>query len=58
MLITLLLAYTLMAQSTVTPRTQFLIGEMWPDNNGVHINAYGGGILSHLGRYYWFRINV
>ena len=29
-------------------------GEIWPDDNGVHINAHGGGILFHDGKYYWF----
>lgn len=29
-------------------------GEKWPDNNGVHINAHGGGILEYKGTYYWF----
>lgn len=29
-------------------------GEIWPDNNGVHINAHGGGMLIHDGKYYWF----
>lgn len=29
-------------------------GEIWPDNNGVHINAHGGGVLFHKGKYYWF----
>ena len=29
-------------------------GELWPDNNGVHINAHGGGILFDGGVYYWF----
>ena len=23
----------------------FKPGEIWPDNNGVHINAHGGGML-------------
>ena len=32
----------------------FRPGELWPDNNGVHINAHGGGILFHEGKYYWF----
>lgn len=27
---------------------------LWLDNNGVHINAHGGGILDHDGVYYWF----
>lgn len=29
-------------------------GERWPDNNGVHINAHGGGILHSGDTYYWF----
>lgn len=29
-------------------------GAVWPDNRGQHINAHGGGILYHDGRYYWF----
>ncbi len=32
----------------------FLPGELWYDNNNVPINAHGGGILYHEGRYYWF----
>jgi hypothetical protein len=32
----------------------FYPGEIWKDNNGVHINAHGGGILFHDGKYYWF----
>jgi len=29
-------------------------GEVWPDENGVAINAHGGGILFHDDRFYWF----
>lgn len=29
-------------------------GEIWNDDRGMHINAHGGGILEHKGRYYWF----
>lgn len=29
-------------------------GDIWQDTDGVHINAHGGGILAHAGRYYWF----
>jgi len=29
-------------------------GEHWLDNNHVHINAHGGGILYNRGKYYWF----
>jgi beta-xylosidase len=32
----------------------FKPGQVWPDNNGVHINAHGGGILFHEGIYYWY----
>lgn len=32
----------------------FRPGELWLDNNGVHINAHGGGMLYHKGKYYWF----
>ena len=32
----------------------FRPGEIWPDNNGVHINAHGGGILQQGDTYYWF----
>ncbi len=32
----------------------FKPGEIWPDNNGVHINAHGGGFLYFDGIYYWF----
>lgn len=35
-------------------RTIFQPGNLWPDNNGVHINAHGGGILFYDGIYYWF----
>ena len=32
----------------------FTPGEIWPDNNGIHINAHGGGIMFFDGTYYWF----
>lgn len=32
----------------------FKPGEIWEDNNGVHINAHGGGMLHYDGKYYWF----
>jgi beta-xylosidase len=39
---------------SLTQLVEFCPGEVWPDNNGVHINAHGGGILFHEGVYYWF----
>ncbi len=35
-------------------RTSFKPGIPWPDNNGVHINAHGGGVIFHAGFYYWY----
>jgi hypothetical protein len=32
----------------------FTPGELWADNNGVHINAHGGGVLFKDGVYYWY----
>lgn len=32
----------------------FFPGELWLDNNNVHINAHGGGIIFDKDRYYWF----
>ena len=29
-------------------------GAVWPDNNHVHINAHGGGMLVHDGQIFWF----
>jgi hypothetical protein len=33
---------------------RFVPDTVWPDNNGVHINAHGGGVLYHKDTYYWF----
>jgi Glycosyl hydrolases family 43 len=29
-------------------------GAVWPDTDGVAINAHGGGVLFHEGTYYWY----
>ena len=29
-------------------------GELWPDDEGIHINAHGGGILRYGDTYYWY----
>lgn len=34
-------------------RTAFVPGAVWPDDRGVAINAHGGGLLRHGGRYWW-----
>ena len=48
--IAMFFSYAAIAQN----KNVFKPGEIWPDNNGVHINAHGGGILFHNGKYYWF----
>jgi beta-xylosidase len=32
----------------------FRPGHIWKDNNGLHINAHGGGLLFYEDKYYWF----
>ncbi|HDS84509.1 MAG TPA: beta-glucanase [Phycisphaerales bacterium] len=49
-----ILTVTLSISSVFAERTAFEPTKPWPDNNGVHINAHGGGILFHQGLYYWF----
>lgn len=29
-------------------------GELFPDTDGAHVNAHGGGIMKHDGVYYWY----
>lgn len=48
------LALVLLLASCGTQLKTIKPGEIWPDNNGVHINAHGGGMLFHEGKYYWF----
>lgn len=48
------LLYNVDALQAQTQFDAFHPGEIWPDNNGVHINAHGGGFLYHEGTYYWF----
>ena len=38
----------------MSPRKSFKPGALWPDNQGLLINAHGGGVLFHGGVYYWF----
>jgi hypothetical protein len=34
--------------------SSFRPGALWPDTDGVPINAHGGGLLNSGGTYYWF----
>lgn len=38
----------------VQQKKEICSGELWLDNNGTHVNAHGGGLLLHEGKYYWF----
>lgn len=50
----ILVAMTLPSVSQAQSAGIIKPGEIWPDNNGVHINAHGGGMLFYEGSYYWF----
>lgn len=41
-------------EKTEKKYNSFKTGQHWLDNEGVHINAHGGGVLYHGGKYYWF----
>ena len=51
---TALLLLCLLAGTSAAAEKAFRPGELWPDNNGVHINCHGGGILVHNNTFYWF----
>lgn len=42
------------SEKATESRKQFMPGQLWLDNKGLHINAHGGGVLFTKGRYYWF----
>jgi Glycosyl hydrolases family 43 len=42
------------SRAAAPPLTEFRPGQPWLDDQGVPINAHGGGILRHEGTYYWF----
>ena len=50
----LILLFAFIGINAVAQQNSFKPGLIWPDNNGVHINAHGGGILDFKGTYYWF----
>jgi hypothetical protein len=50
----LVLLVLLAGQCAAQQPAAFRPGALWPDNNGVPINAHGGGILFHNNTYYWF----
>lgn len=51
----LLLAVSFLQQAVAQQKLNVIRpGEVWPDNNGQHIQAHGGGILNVGKTYYWF----
>ncbi len=46
--------FTLWGISQENQPGRFFPGEKWPDNNGDHINAHGGGLLFYEGTWYWY----
>ena len=50
----LILVCSLLIYSCNKKKDIFKPGELWLDNNGVHINAHGGGFLFFDDTYYWF----
>jgi len=45
---------TIALLQTINISAQIRPGEKWPDTEGNHVNAHGGGILYFNGVYYWF----
>ncbi|MDX2190638.1 MAG: glycoside hydrolase family 43 protein [Bacteroidota bacterium] len=41
-------------QVIFSQNTDFQSGSIWKDNNGIHINAHGGGILYFKHTYFWY----
>ena len=52
--LTFALTLLISCNTTMTRYNSFNPGEEWLDNNGVHINAHGGGFLYYDDIYYWY----
>jgi hypothetical protein len=53
-LLVLLLACAFQRSLGASPTERFSPGTLWNDTQGNRINAHGGGVIFHDGRYYWF----
>lgn len=52
------LSATLLMLAALAAGAQELVnGDVWPDTDGRHINAHGGGVLEHDGTWYWYGEN-
>jgi hypothetical protein len=49
-----LITAALFCHSQEKPGMLVYPGEEWPDSEGEHINAHGGGIIKYNSTYYWF----
>lgn len=54
LLLTIAMAFALHASVPGVAAKDFVPGEEWLDTAGKPINAHGGGILYHDGKYYWY----
>ena len=52
----LLLIFSMVSLNKIGAQKRSVIqpGEVWPDNNGKHIQAHGGGIIKIKRTYYWY----
>lgn len=50
----MLLSVTLLGQSYAQKQTAIRPGEVWPDHQGNHVQAHGGGIIKTGNTYYWY----
>jgi hypothetical protein len=53
-LVFILFALFVACQTSPEKESDFKPGEVWNDTDGNPINAHGGGILFHNGKYYWY----
>ena len=52
-----LLAAGLLVAGLAATAQNFHPGELWRDTDGQPINAHGGGLLFHAGKYFWYGEN-
>ena len=53
-LLKLAMAFILLTSAFSAGAKDIVPGEVWLDTSGNPINAHGGGILYHNGKYYWY----
>ena len=53
-LLLLVISSLLVSCDIASENKAFEPGQIWKDNNGVHINAHGGGIMYYDDVYYWY----